>query len=319
MKLLTVSAATLALLALPLTANAQLFGGFDNNTLLGGAVGAGLGGAIGSNLAGAGVRQEGTAIGAALGGLAGASFGNSRSNFGGNPYAGSFNPGFSGGNLVGTGIGAGLGGVIGSNLAGSGQRQEGTAIGAVIGGLAGYGIANARANQGYGQTFNQGYAPSFTPNYAPNYGQNFGHNFVHAYTPSVSQNYGGFAPHMQPISTRFGGVIDNGVQFVPSGQYVTTGFAQQNYVPAPVIQAPVMQHRVYVAPQLHTVQAPRANLPAALSYQPMTNTQSHHSHQSHHGHHNHTVKNQPQKTFCYKGSNRRYRADGAEFVGGCGH
>lgn len=315
MKILTLGAATLALLALPLTANAQLFGGFDNNTLLGGAVGAGLGGAIGSNLAGAGVRNEGTAIGAALGGLAGAAYGNSRSNFGGNPYAGTFNPGFNGGNLVGTGIGAGLGGVIGSNLAGSGQRQEGTAIGAVLGGLAGYGIANARANQGYtqssNQSFNQGYAPSFTPNYGPNYGQNFGHNFGPAYTPSVSQNYGGFAPHMQHTSTRFGGVIDNGVQYMPSGQFVTSGYTQQQHV-----QAPVIQHRVYVAPQPHIYQAPRAVLPVAPSYQPITNT---HSHQSHHGHQHHATQNHSQKTFCYKGSNRRYRADGAEFVGGCGH
>ena len=92
--LTTVAVATMAFM--PATAQAQLFGGLDNGTLLGGAAGAGLGGVIGSNLAGSGVQDEGTAIGAVLGGLAGASFANSRSNFGGNPFAGQFNPGFNG-------------------------------------------------------------------------------------------------------------------------------------------------------------------------------------------------------------------------------
>lgn len=317
MKYITLGAATLACLALPVTAHAQLFGGFDNNTILGGAVGAGLGGAIGSNLAGAGVRDEGTAIGAALGGLAGAAYGNSRSRYAGNPYAGSFNPGFNSGNLLGTGIGAGLGGVIGSNLAGSGQRQEGTAIGAVLGGLAGYSLANARSNQSFGQDFGQGFGPSYIQGYGFNQG------------PSFNQ---GYVPHMPQSSTRFGGVIDNGVQYVPSGQFVTTGYTQQHYVApptmrAPVMQRPVVQPHVYVAPQTHhhtynyqtyNNQPQRMNLPVAPSIQALSQGQPVQSYHTQ-GHYGHAAQKAAPKTFCYKGSNRRYRADGAEFVGGCGH
>ena len=163
MKILMTSVATVALAALPLTAQAQFFGGFDNSSVLGGLAGAGIGGAIGSNIAGSGNRDEGTAIGAAIGGLAGVGFGNSRSNFAGNPFAGSFNPGFTGRSLIGTGVGAGLGGVIGSNLAGSGVQEEGTAIGAVLGGLAGYAIANRGANQNTAGFNNFGGQGGFIP------------------------------------------------------------------------------------------------------------------------------------------------------------
>lgn len=235
MKLLTLLISTAALTALPVTANAQLLGGFDNNTLLGGTIGAGLGGAIGSNLAGSGVRDEGTAIGAVLGGLAGAAYGNSRSQFAGNPYAGSFNPGFNGRSLIGTGIGAGLGGAIGSNLAGSSNRQEGTAIGAVLGGLAGYGLSNARSNQRYGQAWGgqnyggQGYNGSFGP---VAYGPQFG-------APQFA------APQFGPVS---------GPQFVPSGQFVTSGYIPNVSYHAPVMQAPVMQAPVMPAPVMRAPQ-----------------------------------------------------------------
>lgn len=148
-KLMTGAATLLALGLLPASAQAQLIGNLDNSTLLGGAVGAGLGGVIGSNIAPNGQGDEYTAIGAVAGGLAGAAYGNSRSTYAGNPYAGQFNPGFNGRNLVGTAIGAGVGGAIGSNLAGSGQRQEGTAIGAVLGGVAGYSLANRTARPRY--------------------------------------------------------------------------------------------------------------------------------------------------------------------------
>jgi len=158
MKYLLSGAAIIALSCLPMTAHAQLIGGLDNNTLLGGAIGAGVGGAIGSNLAGTGVQDEGTAIGAVVGGLAGAAYANSQSNYYGNPYAGSFNPGFNSRNLAGTAIGAGLGGALGSNLAGSGQRQEGTAIGALIGGAAGYALANQSGQRSGGPgTYAPGY------------------------------------------------------------------------------------------------------------------------------------------------------------------
>ncbi|WP_154813637.1 hypothetical protein [Hellea balneolensis] len=155
MKFLMTTAAIAAMALVPQAAQAQLFGGLDNGTLLGGTVGAGLGGAIGSNLAGSGQRDEGTAIGAVVGGLAGAAYANSRSNYYGNPYAGQFNPGFNGRNLIGAGVGAGLGGVIGSNLAGTGVQQEGTAIGALLGGAAGYALAN-RGSSRYGNLGPQG-------------------------------------------------------------------------------------------------------------------------------------------------------------------
>lgn len=168
-RLLTGTATLLALSLLPATAHAQLIGNLDNSTLLGGAVGAGLGGVIGSNIAPNGQGDEYTAIGAVAGGLAGAAYGNSRSTYAGNPYAGQFNPGFNGRNLAGTAIGAGVGGAIGSNLAGSGQRQEGTAIGAVLGGVAGYSLANRTARPRY-------YGSAYTGNvygggsYGPAYG-----------------------------------------------------------------------------------------------------------------------------------------------------
>ena len=141
MKFLLSTAAIAAMALVPASASAQ-FLGLDNNTVVSGTIGAGLGGVIGSQIAGSNNRTEGAALGALAGGLAGAAYGNSQSSYYGNPYAGQFNPGFNGRNLAGTTIGAGLGGVIGSNLAGSGQRQEGTAIGAVLGGAAGYALAN---------------------------------------------------------------------------------------------------------------------------------------------------------------------------------
>lgn len=253
MKLLTVTVATAALMTLPMSAQAQLFGGLDNSTLLGGAVGAGLGGAIGSNLAGAGVRDEGTAIGAVLGGLAGASFGNRNSRYGGNPYAGSFNPGFSGNNLLGAGIGAGLGGAIGSNLAGSGNRQEGTAIGAVLGGLAGYGIANARSNRYGNQGFaNQGFAGQ---GFA---GQGFaGQGFAPAYGgPAYGGPVygGGFAPAPVFNGPAFGAPalpsypVMSGPSAIPTGQYLSNTYVSGVTMPAPTYTAPIYTAPTYQAP-----------------------------------------------------------------------
>lgn len=254
MKFLMTTVAVAAMAFVPQAAQAQLFGGLDNGTLLGGTVGAGLGGAIGSNLAGSGQRQEGTAIGAVVGGLAGAAYANSRSNYYGNPYAGQFNPGFNGRNLVGTGIGAGLGGVIGSNLAGSGVRQEGTALGAVLGGAAGYALSN-RGSSRYGSYGPQGgfngggYAPSGPVYRGPAFGP-AGPGFVGA--PA----YG--AP-MLP-----GAPIMNGPQFVPSGQYISgpimpvTRYIQP--APRPVILS--QPRTVYTAPVHHgiTYAAPNVRL-----------------------------------------------------------
>ena len=226
MKILMTTVAVAAMAFVPATAQAQLFGGFDNGTLLGGAAGAGLGGVIGSNLAGSGRGDEGTAIGAVVGGLAGASFANQQSNFAGNPFAGQFNPGFTGRNLIGTGIGAGIGGAIGSNLAGSGVRQEGTAIGAVLGGAAGYALANrgsSFANQGssrYGGVGPQGIIGS-QGGFGPQGG--FGGGFV----PPTSGFVGGpgfmAAGFGAPAfgAPGFGAPVFSGPQFVPSGQFIS--------------------------------------------------------------------------------------------------
>lgn len=253
MKFLSLTAAAAALLLAPTTAHAQLFGGFDNSSVLGGLAGAGIGGAIGSNLAGSGNRDEGTAIGAALGGLAGVAYGNRNSRYGGNPYAGSFNPGFSGNSLLGTALGAGIGGAIGSNLAGSGVRQEGTAIGAVLGGLAGNAISSRSryGNQGFGgNSFSGGGfggtsrygsnapvmggfgAPAFGGGFAPaSYGPGFG-------APGFGAPSFGPAPFVPgPFipAPQFGATLPpfptGGTSFVPGG-FVNAGtFATA--VPAP--------------------------------------------------------------------------------------
>ena len=259
MKILMTSVATVALAALPLTAQAQFFGGFDNSSVLGGLAGAGIGGAIGSNIAGSGNRDEGTAIGAAIGGLAGVGFGNSRSNFAGNPFAGSFNPGFTGRSLIGTGVGAGLGGVIGSNLAGSGVQEEGTAIGAVLGGLAGYAIANRGANQNTAGFNNFGGQGGFIPS-----GFNGG-----------GLNSGGFNTGFGVPSFGNGPLIGGGLglparniapTFVPSGQYIAGPIIPvTRYIqPAPQPVYVSQPRTVYTAPvsRTITVAAPTIRLAA---------------------------------------------------------
>lgn len=202
MKLFLLSAVTLAGFGAPMTANAQLFGSVDNNTLLYGGAGAGLGAFAGSQIAPSGNRTEGAAIGAVAGGLLGAAYGNSQSTYYGNPYAGQFNPGFNQRNLIGAGIGAGLGGVIGSNIAGSGQRQEGTAIGAALGGLVGYGIANRTAQR----PMRYGSMPQY-PSYGPSYGSSYGqaytqteaqHRYAYGHPHQPRVTYAPAQPHYQP-------------------------------------------------------------------------------------------------------------------------
>lgn len=219
MKYLTLTVALAALTIAP-AAQAQLFGGLDNNTVLAGAVGAGIGGAIGSNLAPNGQGDEYTAIGGVLGGLAGASYGNSRSHYAGNPYAGRFNPGFNGRNLVGTGVGVALGGAIGSNLAGRGVRQEGTAIGALVGGAAGYALANRGASR-YGGNYG-GVVPAGPGFGGPGFsGPGFGGS---GFTTS------GFSGVAQGVG--FNPALAAGPSYVPSGQFVSQTYAvQPRFVP----------------------------------------------------------------------------------------
>lgn len=232
---------TIAVIALTLgtstAANAQLFGGFDNNTILAGGAGAGLGALIGSEIAPRGNNTEGAAIGALIGGLAGASYGNQQSNFAGNPYAGQFNPGFNGRNLLGTGAGAVLGGAIGSNLAGSGVREEGTAIGAVLGGVAGYALSNqGRSQQFQGQQF-QG--QQFQGQ--PFVGQQYGAPIVYGAQPSYAvQTF--TAPAQQVIYSE--------------PQYTTS---HQNTVYAAPPARPLVQHQSHLAPNI-TYAAPNLRL-----------------------------------------------------------
>ena len=230
MKLITLSAAS-ALLAFAAPAQAQFFGpGVDNSTVLGGLTGAGIGGALGSNIAGSGNRDEGTAIGALVGGLAGAAYGNSRSNYYGNPYAGSFNPGFNTRSLLGTAAGAGIGGAIGSNLAGSGVRQEGTAIGALIGGVAGYALSD-RSGAFRGSNAPYGYN-------APAYGYNTGPQAPVRFAAPQYQVPQYQAPQFQAPQFQ--------APQYPAPQYF--GPSQLVNVQAPILQAPILQAPVYSAP-----------------------------------------------------------------------
>lgn len=251
--LLTGTAALLALALMPAPAQAQLIGNLDNSTLLGGAVGAGLGGVIGSNIAPDGQGDEYTAIGAVAGGLAGAAYGNSRSTYAGNPYAGQFNPGFNSRNLVGTAIGAGVGGAIGSNLAGSGQRQEGTAIGAVLGGAAGYSLATRTARPRY-------YGPSYSGNvysggsYGVGYrgapyvdgqagigaslGYGSGFNGVtgsYSTSPYVSSSYSGGTVS---IPTTYRGTAYTGQVGIPTNYRGSASRFQRIPIPSPAIGSP---------------------------------------------------------------------------------
>ena len=74
MKFLMTSAAIAAMAFMPVTAQAQLFGGLDNSTLLSGGLGAGIGAGVGRAIAPSGNNTEGAAIGALVGGLAAVSY-----------------------------------------------------------------------------------------------------------------------------------------------------------------------------------------------------------------------------------------------------
>ena len=255
----TTAAALILALAGSTTANAQLFGGLDNNTILAGGAGAGLGALAGSRIAPRGNRTEGAAIGALVGGLGGAAYGNSQSRFAGNPYAGQFNPGFNGRNLVGTGAGAVIGGAIGSNIAGSGNRQEGTAIGAVLGGAAGYALANRSQQQQFGgqqfggqQQFAQPVGYSSQPIVYSE--QPVGYNPQTVYSgQTVTQTYQG--PPTQYVQQQ--------VQYVPD---VTVA------APNVRLAAPPLQEQVFYSNRVRTEQLPIARAehyaaPARTVYQ----------------------------------------------------
>ena len=78
-KLMAITIAAVASVALPLTASAHDNGyrhshqSSQNNQVTGGLIGAVIGGVIGSNVAGTGVQREGTAIGALAGAVIGSS------------------------------------------------------------------------------------------------------------------------------------------------------------------------------------------------------------------------------------------------------
>lgn len=312
----TVAALSLAF-AMSTTASAQLFGGFDNNTILAGGAGAGLGALVGSEIAPRGNRTEGAAIGALVGGLGGAAYGNSQSQFAGNPYAGQFNPGFNGRNLLGTGAGAVIGGAIGSNIAGRGQRQEGTAIGAVLGGAAGYALSNRGQNQQQfggqqfggqqfgGQQFGQpvGYSPQSVV-YA---GQPVGYNAQPIYTgQTVTQTYQGPSTHyIQHVPTH------QNIQYTPNvtvaapnvrlaGPAIQERVVYSNRVH--VEQMPIARAEHYVAPARTVYQSPHIPSSTHIVQQPTYQQPVRHR----------TVQRAAPATLCYAGSSKRYDSWGNE-------
>lgn len=316
------------------TANAQLFGGLDNNTLLGGLTGAGAGAGLGAIIAPSGNNVEGAAIGALVGGLGGAAFGNQQSQFAGNPFAGQFNPGFNGRTLIGTGAGAALGGALGSNLAGSGNRQEGTAIGAVLGGAAGFALANQGQNR---QQFG---------------GQQFGGQQFVGQPQFVGQQFGG---QPQFVGQQFGGQqfaqpVGYNPQTVYSGQSVTQTFQGPStqyvqhlstpqsvqYVPDVTVAAPnvrlagpAIQERVIYSNRVHVEQMPIARAeryvePPRIVYQsPHIQQQAYTVQQPTYQQpvyqQRHIVQQAAPANLCYAGSSKRYDSWGNEIRGGsCG-
>ena len=114
MKFLLSSATIAALALIPASASAQ-FSGFNGNTVLGGAAGAGIGGVLGSQIAGSGNRTEGAVIGAVLGGLGGSAIANRGSNSRFNSGSGFGAPaGFNGG-FAPAGFNGGFGAPVGFN------------------------------------------------------------------------------------------------------------------------------------------------------------------------------------------------------------
>lgn len=323
-----------------ITANAQLFGGLDNNTILGGGAGAGLGALVGSGIAPRGNRTEGAAIGALVGGLGGAAYGNQQSQFAGNPFAGQFNPGFNGRNLLGTGTGAVIGGAIGSNIAGSGQRQEGTAIGAVLGGAAGYALANRGQNQQQfgGQQFG-GQQFGGQPVYA---GQQFGQPVGYTPQPVYSgQQFTQAVGYNSQPNVYSGQPVAYNPQTVYSGQTVTqtyqgppTHYVQQQvqYVPDVTIAAPnlrlagppireqvIYSNRVhvehmpiaraqhYVAPARTVYQSAHVPTTTYTVQQPSYQQPSYQQPVQHR-----VIQPTPPSTLCYAGSEKRYDSWGNE-------
>ena len=319
----TAAVALILALAGSTTANAQLFGGLDNNTVLAGGAGAGLGALAGSRIAPRGNRTEGAAIGALVGGLGGAAYGNSQSRFSGNPYAGQFNPGFNGRNLLGTGAGAVVGGAIGSNIAGSGRRQEGTAIGAVIGGAAGYALANRSQQQQIGsqqfggqQQFAQPVGYSTQPTVYS--GQPVGYNPQTIYSgQTVTQTYQG--PPTQYVQQQ--------VQYVPD---VTVA------APNVRLAGPPLQEQVFYSNRVRVEQLPLARAehyaaPARTVYQSARIPSTSYTVQQPTYHapvqqpvyqqpvQQHVVQQAEPATLCYAGSSKRYDSWGRLIEGSsCG-
>jgi outer membrane lipoprotein SlyB len=299
------------------TANAQLFGGFDNNTILGGATGAGLGALLGAEIAPRGNNTEGAAIGALVGGLAGASYGNQRSNFAGNPYAGQFNPGFNGRNLVGTGTGAVLGGVIGSNLAGRGVRQEGTALGAVLGGVAGYALSNRGQGQqfqgqqfqgqpfqgaqfqGQPQLIGQSYSAPIIygaqPSFASSAPISTGSSFITSSAPSSHSNIVYATPPAQSIVQHQGHLTPDITYAAPNLRLAGPEIREQVvYSDVTYVEhMPIARAEHYTAPPRVVYQSAHIPTPSYTVQQPVQHHVQPHQHQ------------QP-ATLCYAGHSKQY-------------
>ena len=317
----TVAALAIAF-GLSATANAQLFGGFDNSTVLGGLTGAGAGAGVGALIAPSGNNVEGAAIGALVGGLGGAAYGNQQSQFAGNPFAGQFNPGFTGRTLVGTGAGAAIGGAIGSNIAGSGQREEGTAIGAVLGGVAGYSLANQGRNQQQfsgqqfgGQQFSGqqfGQPVGYNPQPVAYSGQTVGYNPQLVYSgQTVTQTYQGpSTQYVQQVPT-YQAPRHQTVQYVPDVTYAA---------PSVRLAGPPLRERVVYSNRVHVEHMPIARAehyvaPARTVYQSPHIPSTRYTTQQpvyQQAVQQPVVQHTQPETLCYAGSSKRYDSWGNE-------
>ena len=169
-----------------------------------------------------------------------------------------FGPTVDNNTVIGGLAGAGIGGAIGSNIAGSGNRDEGTAIGALIGGLAGAGIGNRRSNY-YGNPYAGSYNPGFNggnlvgtaigAGLGGAIGSNLAGSGVREEGTALGALIGGVAGYA--ISNRRAGGTWNGYQ--GGYGYNAPAYAPVGgYAPAPVYSQPIYVQPTYRAPTTTT-------------------------------------------------------------------
>jgi len=185
-----------------------------------------------------------------------------------------FGGGFDNNTVLGGLAGAGIGGAIGSNLAGSGNRDEGTAIGALVGGLAGASFGNARSNY-----YNNPYAGQFNPGFS---GRSLGGTLIGAgLGGALGSNLAGSGNRDEgtAIGALLGGVAgyalsDNRGAFGRGGGFNQPAYSQPAYgygggyapVSRPIQPAPSYGGYGYGAPALINVQPARMLPPVATGF-----------------------------------------------------